>query len=519
KASGFGTSLSPAALVGSNGFDINGVSFNDYSGWSVAGAGDVNGDGYDDVIVGAYRGPNASDYGAAYVVFGGSNVGATGSLELSSLNGTNGFVLNGTTGSQAGVSVAGAGDMNGDGYADVIVGAYQANGGIGASYVVFGMRTGFSAAIDLSTLDGNDGFVINGVLAGDKAGQSVASAGDVNGDGFADIFIGTYYVDNQSGAGYVVFGTGSGYPAAVELSALDGSNGFVINGVAQGDRAGRLVDGAGDVNGDGFADLIIGAHDADPNGVSSGASYVIFGRADWSATAGIIELATLDSTLGFAINGVAGGQNSGKSVNAAGDINGDGFADVLVGAPYATNGSGETYLVFGGDFTGAVTQQGSAGADTLTGTAAADAMVGGAGDDTLVGGGGADALSGGAGDDVLAVSDLGFRRVNGGSGRDTLRLDGSGLSLELTGVAGTSLIDIETIDLNGGGNTLMVEPETISQLLSVNVTFIVEGSAGDAVSSTTTWTLGTAVAGYTVYTFGAITLQVNNAVSQTIPIN
>ena len=165
----------------------------------------------------------------------------------------------------SGVSVASAGDVNGDGFADLIVGAPGADphgSDSGASYVVFGKAAGFGANLDLSTLDGANGFKLSGVAADDCSGSSVASAGDVNGDGFADLIVGAPGADPHganSGASYVVFGKAAGFGANLDLSTLDGANGFKLSGVAAGDRSGCSVASAGDVNGDGFADLIVGA--------------------------------------------------------------------------------------------------------------------------------------------------------------------------------------------------------------------------------------------------------------------
>ncbi len=136
-------------------------------------------------------------------------------------------------------------------------------------------------------------------------------------------------------------------------------------------------------------------------------------------------------------------------------MNGDGFGDLLIGA-YRADASGNTksdagdsYVVFGGDFTASVTHGGTAASETLTGTGSSDVINGGRGNDVLVGGGGADVLIGGQGNDVLAISDLSFKRIVGGSGTDTLRLDGSGLSLDLASIPDNRLQGIEVIDLTG----------------------------------------------------------------------
>ncbi|MEM9276238.1 MAG: DUF4347 domain-containing protein, partial [Cyanobacteria bacterium P01_F01_bin.143] len=193
----------------------------------------------------------------------------------------------------------------------------------------------FSAAIALSALDGSNGFILNGIDADDDSGRSVSSAGDVNGDGLADLIIGAYGANSNAGESYVVFGS-SNPSSVIELSDLDGSNGFVLNGIDGYDYSGRSVSSAGDVNGDGLADLIIGAFLA--NGNQSGDSYVVFGSSNPSSA---IELSDLDGSNGFVLNGIDVVDRSGRSVSSAGDVNGDGTADLIIGAPNADpNGDG-----------------------------------------------------------------------------------------------------------------------------------------------------------------------------------
>jgi hypothetical protein len=345
-ANGIGSTgtLSLAALNGINGFKITGVTANDWSGVSVSSAGDVNGDGVNDLIIGAY-GAN-SRAGASYVIFGASGIGRTGTLSLAALNGVNGFKITGVTaGEYSGYSVSSAGDINGDGVNDLIIGAHQANNNTGASYVVFGANgIGSTGTLLLAALNGINGFNITGVTAGDQSGYSVNSAGDVNGDGVNDLIIGAYQANNNTGAGYVVFGaSGIGSTGILSLAALNGSTGFKIPGVLSNDRTGHSVSRAGDVNGDGINDLIIGASGANNYG---GVSYVVFGVNGIGST-GTLSLAALNGVNGFKITGVTAYDYSGWSVNSAGDVNGDGINDLIIGAYGVNSAAGASYVIFG----------------------------------------------------------------------------------------------------------------------------------------------------------------------------
>ncbi len=270
---------------GSTLFTFYGDDAFDEFGWSVSGAGDINGDGYADLIVGALSDAN--------------NGTSSGSVRLiSGINGSTLFSINGDSArDQYGISVSGAGDVNGDGIPDLIVGArFDDNNG-----------TDSGSARVLSGLDASTLFTYYGESAFDEFGISVSGAGDVNGDGFADLIVGARLDDNN--------GLDSG--SARLISGSDGSTLFTFNGDTSGDEFGRSVSSAGDVNGDGTPDLIIGAHLDDNNGSNSGSALVISG---------------LDGNTLYTFNGDNAGDGFGRRVSGAGDLNGDGYADLIVGA-------------------------------------------------------------------------------------------------------------------------------------------------------------------------------------------
>jgi len=533
---------------GTTGFVLNGSAAFDLSGFSVSGAGDINGDGSEDLLIGAYKadGNGVADSGATYLVFGGtsnlstldditSNAGIAGDgrINLADLNGATGFILNGIgINDRSGRVVAGAGDVNGDGLDDLLIGAYQADpdglSDSGASYLVFGGMANLyqldafttsggtpgDGQINLADLADTTGFVFNGIIAGDGSGRAISSAGDVDGDGFDDLLIGASFA-SISGATYLVFGgvshlstlddvTGSGGTAGdgqINLADLTSSDGFTLLGAARGDGSGDAVTSAGDVNGDGFDDLLIGAPMADPNGRSSGTSYLVFGgRSNLSALDaktnnggsagdGRINLIDLDGANSIAINGVASIDFSGIAVSGAGDLNGDGFSDIFIGAPRADSvgpfsNAGAGYVLFGGNLAVSVaTQVGTSSADTIIGTATADVLIGGRGPDLLSGNGGNDVLSGGEGNDILTVSTPGFSRVVGGNGRDTVSLDSSGTTFDLTTISDNRIVDVEAIDIRGtGDNALTLDFQEVINISSSSNTLAIRQDSGDTIN-------------------------------------
>lgn len=282
---------------------FTGEAANDYFGKSVSGAGDVNNDGYDDLIVGASgNDAGGNTAGRAYVYSG-----QTGGL-LYTFTGVAEF-------DQFGFSVSGAGDVDNDGYADLIVGAYRNDAGgseAGRVYVYSG-QTGLLLHI------------FTGEVAGDKFGTTVSGAGDVDNDGYADLIVGASY--NDAGGGLA--------GRAYVYSGQTGTLLHTFTGEAELNRFGNSVSGAGDVDNDGYADLIIGAFKNGAGGSEAGRAYVYSGQT---------------GVLLYTFTGEAAADFFGYSVSGAGDVNNDGYADLVVGAyqnDAAVTDAGRTYVYSG----------------------------------------------------------------------------------------------------------------------------------------------------------------------------
>lgn len=358
----------------------------DNAGISVAGAGDVNGDGFDDLLIGAYlNNDGGADAGAAYLVLG--------SATPTSVNLSTAIQYTGeAAGNQAGFSVAGGGDVNGDGFDDMLIGApVNGDGGAaaGAAYLVLGSATPASA--NLSTA-----IQYTGEAAGNNAGRSVAIVGDTDREGRADMLMGApFNADGGANAGAIYLVVGSAAPVGGSLGAA--APAVVQFSGSGGENAGYSVASVGDVNGDGFADLLAGAPLSDAAAADAGAAYLMLTRPGMPPN-------TL-AVAGIRYTGEAAGDQAGTSVSGAGDVNGDGFTDFLIGAPLHTGvDSGAGYLVLGNagpataslstviKYTGALNNDRAnvvAGAGDVNGDGLADFLVGATDNDTLFSNGGA----------------------------------------------------------------------------------------------------------------------------------
>ena len=535
--------LDTSMLAPADGFILLGDMSGDQLGVSVAGAGDVNGDGLDDLITGAHLGDDSgADAGEAYIVYGkadpadetkaGTQFGMTGSggrqvLDTTDLAPADGFIIRGVHGSRdgpvvplderrlgdkLGTSVAGAGDINGDGIEDLIIGAIEtfALGAMfyGEAYIVYGKAgTQFGTAmndrqiLDIANLAPADGFILRGDAHQDQLGRSVAGVGDINGDGIDDLIVGAPEGDdggNTAGEAYIVYGkagNGTQFGTMVTTTLADGmtimpqlldttnlapDEGFIIQGDAANDVLGMSVAGAGDVNGDGLADLAVGAYQADHTGGSdAGEAYIIYGKAGTNGmqfgitgSGGRQVLDTTDflPTDGFILQG-SGLDFLGASVSGAGDIDGDGYDDLIAGAHWNSDGgnkAGASYIVYGGTHLGGVVIYDQTLVGGMVPTLAGDAtdaakeaaarmafLHGGAGDDRLEAHADTTVLYGGAGDDTLELVDWSFHRVDGGSGSDTLVL-GSGVVLDFTlATVRGKVRGIETLSLSDGAEATL----------------------------------------------------------------
>ncbi|MFZ1873190.1 MAG: Ig-like domain-containing protein [Chania sp.] len=548
------------ALTPEQGIRMNNPKLNlgDYSnqGMVVTKIGDLNGDGYDDVIV-------SSDLAdSTFVLFGGENGMGTIDLDAIKANSSrSGFMINGSAGSWSGVAASG-GDYNGDGYADIVFGGSDAN----KVYVLYGHAgdAGTAAWSNLTmTAKGLTNKETKAELSADEftyitssngavsLGDRHQSVGDVNGDGYEDFIISyprvTLDGNTEGGAAYLMFGTAKGYGNTLDLFKNYASVGVRFTATEDYEELGDValnwggashggipygtsntIASLGDINGDGINDFIIGSPlwgDKGNDGLAPGRAYVMYGKSGaWSD----LSLKNLDGSNGFYLTSSNSGTNAllGQAVRSAGDVNGDGIDDFLIGAPDAdSNGktdNGAVYMVYGqagggfavntdldalvaagqakkwvgdntndymgtnigsGDWNGDgiqdiaipswgsdqgatnggkydvyygsvenLTQAFTVGDDVLVGLSGlVDRISGGLGNDRISNIGTGDVAYGGGGNDTISIVGTDFVRVDGGLGIDTLKLDGQNMHLNLAEM-GQKVQGFEHFDLSNGNN-------------------------------------------------------------------
>lgn len=487
----------------------------------LTGLGDVDGDGTDDYAVGSSLSEYNSSAVGDFTIFSGDDHSAITSFDETSSSSP----------FQYAHDIKGAGDVNNDGLADILISssfAGGANGGV--AYLLFGSSSLPSSLTesDLNALSVPDGVVINGVASSDRLGESVSSAGDFNHDGINDFIIGAPGVNGERGAAYILFGQDEGTFAPYNLSASSPTNFLKIigTGLAAGSDLGGFVSDLGDFNGDGKSDVVVAATEDGNSG--PGKAYVIFGGAG----AGTIDVSTLNGTNGFTIDGtntkgveilgggavgdfngdgrddfaIIFGDNAGNNdiyivygrngmpstltlsnlenqavafhlvwdgqdgdsinITAAGDITGDGRDDFLIGSDQASSGNGAVYLVEGRDAPGAPATLHLGAAGTLSATAAGQSLIGSTGVDTLNAGLVAGvSMRAGAGDDTLLVGNGSLRLADGGSGIDTLGLVSNAMTLDFSKSGNAQISEIERIEFRSNNQTLKLGMEDVFQLL------------------------------------------------------
>jgi len=314
---------------------INGEDANDRLGSSGLASSDINDDGIDDVFVGAYfEDAGGGQAGAAYVFFGSPTLATFIDASAADIK-----IIGESASDSFGGNMSGVGDVNDDGIEDVVISASNEDAGgsaAGAAYVFFG-STNIPAVIDASEAD----VKIIGEGATDSLGYDVSGAGDVNRDGMNDFIVGAPFNDgggNYSGAAYIIYGRRE-FPQLIDASVTD----VKLVGEDANDYIGHAVHAAGDMNKDGFADVIVSAHRDDAGGAQSGSAYIFFGSETLPAS--------IDASIAnVKIIGEDANDYFGGSVSGGGDVNGDGFSDVIVAASQEDAGgsaAGAAYVFYG----------------------------------------------------------------------------------------------------------------------------------------------------------------------------
>ena len=492
-------------------------SFKTPGGFYAFDTGDMNGDGFSDLISGSYV------TNTAHVFYGNTTITSANVLQVDSLPANQGHKISDSQSNPDLLlfGVSSLGDANGDGYGDMAVAHnFSADPTLGSReevFVIFGKQgLGNIDVNNIRTGVGSQGYVISAdpllpFLGSNMSLNATKVAGDFNGDGLKDLVLEGQNYAHTAAKFYVVFGKQSTTP--INLRAL-GTNGFsialptvalknVIN--LDLEMARDTVANCGDINGDGIDDMLVSlafnTSDALPPFTVPGAplpnaptktnhllSYVVYGKTDLTD----IDLNNLGNQGFKVFEGTKTlpmtRTNYFGNITSAGDINGDGLSDLIFDDYMGTNGGIPT-IAFGSSLNQPISQwkvthQGFGGNDTLTSSSnnLSETFIGGAGDDSIRGNGGADVMYGGAGDDVFYLNadntnqlkspmqaNGRLARIDGGGGIDTLSLDGTDITLDLTSISNTRLQSIEKINLAGSGNTLKVSWQDIQNMTAMNL--------------------------------------------------
>jgi len=326
---------------------------------SLAGLGDISGDGLDDFALAFSSGRPPNDVDTVFVLPGDVDLAAfdPSTIVVENVADANGLRLinSGSGQSRFGASIGGIGDFNGDGVEDFAVGAPgQANGAV---FVIFGSASLVESSegfIATEGLDGTNGFAILGDASSSAFGARVAAAGDFDGDGLDDLIVSERRSSDEPGRAHIVFGTTSSLPPTTSPGASDLLRSSRLAGVARGDMFGLSSAGLGDLDGDGFDDLALGmpglaeAFDGQSPIAGTGRVLVLFGTDALPAES---PVAGLDPAQGYWLTAPAPGIGFGSAVAGPGDFDGDGVPDVLVTAPNARFGdvprAGQFWVISG----------------------------------------------------------------------------------------------------------------------------------------------------------------------------
>jgi len=501
--------LNTATLSAQEGVVIRGQG-PDRLGQIVKNLGDINDDGIDDMAfyapyagdshvrsIGSYNGYDSQVtvvYGRENSTFGTSDSDNRIILPTGSLGQDKGFTIEGVyqdLGTPDAIGLTGitgmaeAGDIDQDGINDLFISTYK------DMYVVYGrsdngfgtVQTNGSRKLDLANFTQQDGFIIP--LNGDNPtytiplnNNAMSVISDINGDQLDDYLISVTGADGRT---YVLFGkdegitgTVSGTQSILDLSTMTQEDGFIIRTPALSPANG--VSSAGDINGDGIEDVVVGAFQDGPSGAGAGEAYVIFGQEDGvfgtldtANNMRVLDTQTLSSQSGFIIQG-APGRYLGQSVSAAGDINQDGFDDLLVGENHAS------YVIYGNALygTGLMSHpiDGTPGNDWLTGTDAGEQITGSGGMDVILANGG---------NDTVVLNDTNFRRIDGGAGEDLVLISGhQSQTLDFAALAKGTVTGVEQIDINGSGaNTIKLSLQNVMDMSDTSDTLLLKGGSDD----------------------------------------